>query len=198
MVALARFSKDGMGLSRVLRVAPSDSTSVNLSRTPFERPFAPTSEQTDWLGCWRPTSSRAGLGKAAGDFLVEVIGCTVGMGGCCKNGSVHNPRLVRRSRRSLLHPRWSVLKRWPGTELNRRHPALQGSALRRDSVICVRLFPTVWKVSHAACGRLPQESDDQSFLHAILRDCRDDDVRKSVPGLCPQEQSDLQGVLPEW
>jgi len=27
---------------------------------------------------------------------------------------------------------------------------------------------------------------------------RDHDVRKSVPGLCLQEQSDFQGVLPEW
>jgi hypothetical protein len=34
-------------------------------------------------------SSRAGLGDLRGGcFLVKVIGCSLGMGGCCKDGTV--------------------------------------------------------------------------------------------------------------
>jgi hypothetical protein len=47
-------------------------------------------------------------------------------------------------------------------------------------------------------GTSSQQSDHQSFLHAILLGRRAHDVGKSVPGLCLQEQSDFQGVLPEW
>jgi hypothetical protein len=48
--------------------------------------------------------------------------------------------------------------------------------------------------SGANTGTSPQESDDQS----ILLGRSDHHVRKSVPGLCPQGQSNFQGVLPDW
>ena len=44
----------------------------------------------------------------------------------------------------------------------------------------------------AHCWTSPQQSDNYYFLHAILLSRHAHSVRQSVPGLCLQEQSDLQ------
>jgi len=47
-------------------------------------------------------------------------------------------------------------------------------------------------------GPSPQQSGSQSFRHAILLVRGDHDVRKSVPGLCPQDNPILKVYCREW